>query len=129
MTEVGFVLHDSGLYGGSPDSLVGEDGLVEIKTRAPHLFLEDLDRGGIPPEYQWQMRMQCLVLGRSWCDLAQYCAPLGRLRVEHLEPTEDELADLHDALQTFCAELDSIESRILDLLTDHAAPGLLEAAG
>lgn len=129
VTQVGFVLHDSGLYGASPDSLVGDDGLVEIKTSAPHIYAEDLHRWGddVPPRFYWQMVGQCLVADRSWCDLAQYCAPAGALRVVHLEPPADVLEALDDALVTFCSEVDELTAEVLTLMTDHGAPQLLDA--
>lgn len=129
VTQVGFVLHDSGLYGASPDSLVGDDGLVEIKTSAAHIYAEDLDTWGasVPPRFYWQMVGQCLVTGRAWCDLAQYCAPAGAMRIVHLEPPPDVLAALDEALTTFCAEVDAMTARVLDLMTDHGAPQLLGA--
>ena len=104
-------------------------GCLEIKTSAPHIYLEDLDRSAdCPARFLWQVVMQCLVTDRAWCDVAQYSAPLGALRVMHVEPTAEELEALRDGLVSFCADLDQFEARVLELLTDQSAAGLREAA-
>ena len=121
--RVGFALADSGLYGASPDGLVGSDGMLEVKTRAPHLYVADLhadDPDDIPPEYRVQLVGQLLVSGREWCDLAQYCESLGQLRIVRLYPTADELAALEAELVQFCAELDQLEALTLELMQPYA---------
>ena len=74
---VGFGIADSGLWGASPDALV-DDGLLDVKTTAAHLFVADClqDANGVPERFRAQMTMQCLVFERPWCDVAQYCSPL-----------------------------------------------------
>src|SRR4029077_5834058 len=49
LQQVGFVRN--GFVGCSPDSLVGEDGVLEIKTKLPHLQLQVLHAKRIPPEH------------------------------------------------------------------------------
>lgn len=71
--ETGFVLHalidDAGA---SPDGLVGDDGLVEIKCPNTATHLEFLLTSKIPDKYVTQMMWQMLCTGRKWCDYVSY---------------------------------------------------------
>ena len=54
--------------GCSPDGLIGEDGLVEIKCKNDANFVKFLFDEKIDPAHYWQMQMQMLVTDRKWCD-------------------------------------------------------------
>ena len=122
LEEVGFVVGPNGLYGASPDRLVGSDGVLEVKTTAPHLYIADILTRGIPERFKWQMVGQLLVTGRKWCDLAQYCEPLGAMRVERLYRDDDDLRLLEEELAAFCAELEVLEEEALELLSEERVP-------
>lgn len=69
--KVGFCeLNES--VGCSPDGLVGDDALVEIKCPSNKVYTELLINKKIPSKYNWQCQMQMLVTGRVKCDLAFY---------------------------------------------------------
>ena len=78
--QVGFVTNESisSVGGASPDGLVGEEGLVEIKCHndAKHFakILEMKETGSfkIDSAYVWQMQMQMLFTGRKWCDMVAF---------------------------------------------------------
>lgn len=71
VNEVGFVSIDE-YVGCSPDGMVNEDGLIEIKCPKDKVFFQFyLDRK-IDTKYYWQMQMQMLVTERSWCDYVVY---------------------------------------------------------
>lgn len=71
--EVGFVAHPSIAWSGaSPDGLVGEAGLVEIKCPNTATHIEYLLAGKVPPEYAPQMAWQCTCTGRAWCDFVSF---------------------------------------------------------
>jgi len=78
---VGFMRR--GDVGCSPDSLIGDDGLLEIKTKFPHLQIECLETGALPSEHVAQVQGQLWVSGRQWCDFVSYWPglPLFRIRV------------------------------------------------
>lgn len=86
--QVGFMVRDFGDYkiGYSPDGLVGDDGLIEIKSRRPKEHLKTVLKGLPPLENMAQMMAGMLVSGREWCDYVSFCAglPLWVRRV-HLE--------------------------------------------
>jgi putative phage-type endonuclease len=66
---VGFVLHPlQDFAGASPDGLVGDDGLLEIKCPKTETLFAWLDSGEIPGEYLLQMQWQLACTGRAWCD-------------------------------------------------------------
>ena len=71
--ETGFVLHtDITDAGASPDGLVGDDGLVEIKCPNTATHMEFLASGKIPDKYITQMMWQMACTKRSWCDYVSY---------------------------------------------------------
>lgn len=71
--QIGYVYHPTIKWAGaSPDGLVGDDGLVEIKCPAIYTHLEYLLSGEIPEDYQKQMLWQMVCSERSWCDFVSY---------------------------------------------------------
>ena len=63
---VGFVPHpEIAWIGASPDGLVGDDGLVEIKCPDP---LHWVERKAVPPHHNAQIQTQLQCTGRAWCD-------------------------------------------------------------
>ena len=67
--EVGFVPHPSIEWAGaSPDGLVGDDGLVEIKCPNTATMIDTLLTGKVPSKYNTQMQFQMACTGRAWCD-------------------------------------------------------------
>jgi len=85
-TEVGFMvaeIHGHKL-GFSPDGLVGDDGLIEVKSAEPKIHLARILSDGVPSEHMAQMQTGMLVSGRGWCDFVSYCGGMPMLvrRVE-----------------------------------------------
>jgi len=70
---------DCGDYGDSPDGLVGEDGVIEIKSVLAPTHYATLRRGSYDPSYKWQLVGHLDCTGRDWVDFVSYCAdfPLG----------------------------------------------------
>jgi hypothetical protein len=100
-----------GRIGASPDSLVGDDGLLEIKTKLPHLQIEALEAGRLPPEHVAQVQGQLLVTGRMWCDFRSYWPGLPQLRVRVVRDLAY-LSNLNTELQIFIRELDQLVEKI-----------------
>lgn len=69
--EVGFV-ELSDYVGCSPDGLVGDNGLIEIKCPTNKVFFEYSLYGKVATNYMWQMQMQMYVCDRQWCDYVVY---------------------------------------------------------
>jgi putative phage-type endonuclease len=73
VTETGFVLHPQiEGFGASPDGLVGEDGLVEIKCPNTNTHISTLLDEKISHKYVIQMHVQMLCTERDWCDFVSF---------------------------------------------------------
>lgn len=71
--EEGYVPHPRiERSGASPDGLVGDDGLVEIKCPNEATHLDNLMRGSADPQYLNQMYWQMACTDRKWCDFVSY---------------------------------------------------------
>ncbi|MCB9902373.1 MAG: YqaJ viral recombinase family protein [Planctomycetes bacterium] len=110
LERIGFARarHGKGFVGASPDSLVvGAPGLVEIKTRLPHLQLGVLLTGKIPDEHYAQVQGQLWVTGREWCDYVSYWPRLKPL-VARVHRDEQYISTLSAAVEAFLDELDHV---------------------
>jgi hypothetical protein len=109
LQRVGFVRN--GRAGCSPDSLIGEDGGLEIKTKAPHLLIELILKNEFPPEHKAQVQGTLWITGRQWWDLWVYYRnmPPFKIRVQRDEPYIQTLAT---AVDRFNAELDAVVAKI-----------------
>lgn len=78
VTECGFVTRDMGGFtiGYSPDGLVGDDGLIECKSRRQKYQIETILADEVPAEYLLQCQTGLLVTGRKWLDFISYCGGL-----------------------------------------------------
>ena len=72
VAQVGFVTDDSGSYGCSPDGLIDDDGMLEIKTRKAEIQVETLASGSPPSENIAQMQGQMWICNRKWVDYISY---------------------------------------------------------
>ena len=71
--EVGFVPHPTiEMAGASPDGLVGDDGLLEIKCPNTATHIETLLSQSVPSKYNTQMQFQMACTGRQWCDFVSF---------------------------------------------------------
>jgi len=106
--QVGFLRR--GRVGCSPDSLVGEDGALEIKSKLPHLQLEVLESGEVPPEHIPQIQGQLWVSGRDWCDFVSYWPGLP-IFIKRVTRDVDYIARLSVAVSEFVADVDRIVAK------------------
>lgn len=85
VTEVGFMVRDDWGYpiGFSPDGLVGDDGLIEIKSRQQKKHLDTIIEDRVPPENMAQIQTGLLVTGRAWCEYLSWSGgmPMYPIRV------------------------------------------------
>lgn len=75
VTECGFIANDDFgfVLGYSPDGLVGEEGLIECKSRRQRFQVETISEDQVPVEYMLQLQTGLLVSGREWIDFVSYC--------------------------------------------------------
>lgn len=106
----GFVDHPKlGMAGCSPDGLVGDCGLVEIKAPSSRVHIETLLGSSIDGRYLKQMQWQMACTGRQWCDFISFDPRLPHemqmfVKRVHRDPVL--IAELEREVATFLAEVD-----------------------
>jgi putative phage-type endonuclease len=114
--EVGFITNDeiSSVAGASPDGLVGEDGLLEIKCfdDAKHFKMTILGVE-IESQYMWQMQMQMLITGRKWCDFLAYNPNFEKsLLIKRVEADEEMQKQIVEGLKKGKELIDEVKSKM-----------------
>jgi len=108
--EVGFIDHPTiDMAGASPDGLVGDDGLIEIKCRQPQNHTETLISNQIPSRYRLQMFWQMACTGRKWCDYVSYCPSFPeelKMVVIRLEWNDEQIKLLEEEVIKFLTEVE-----------------------
>ena len=107
--QTGFVKHPTiEWFGASPDGLVGDDGLVEIKNPNSATHLAYRKAGQAPVKYRYQMMAQIACTGRKWCDFVSFDYRLPeskQLFVVRFEPDQKDLDAMLEQVQEFLAEV------------------------
>lgn len=109
LQRVGFIL--SQRTGCSPDSLVGDRGMLEIKTALPHILIDKLLRGEFPPEHKAQCQGNLWVAEREWIDLQIFWPKLPPFIIR-AQRDEAYIGNLAGAVHQFNAELHELVERI-----------------
>ena len=108
--EVGFVEHATiAMTGASPDGLVGDNGMVEIKCPNTATHIDTLLTETIPGKYLTQMQWQMACADRAWCDFVSFDPRMPadlQLYVKRVERDDHMIKALGEAVTEFLAELD-----------------------
>lgn len=107
--QVGFVMHENGLCGASPDGLVGDDGGLEIKTRSMQIHLEAL-LYGIPKGCKPQVQASLWITERKWWDVLLYNPALPPV-LERWERDEAYIETMAKAVVEMAKELDAMSDK------------------
>lgn len=109
ITRVAFIRN--GNKGGSPDSLIGSNGGLEIKTALPHIQIDRLERNRLPPEHKAQVQGNLWVSEREWWDFVSFWPklPILTVRVYRDEPF---ISKMSEEIDRFNDELSSLVERI-----------------
>ena len=114
--EEGWAPHPSIPFSGcSPDGLVGDDGLVELKCPQAGAHLDMWLTGKVPTRYFQQVMWQMACTGRKWCDVASYqpLFPEGkRLWVKRVERDDERIAVMEEAVRVFLAEVAEVAEKL-----------------
>lgn len=105
---VGFCTDDAGSYGCSPDRLIGEDGMLEVKCPTPQVHLGYLYFKDLHAAYRPQLQGQMYVTGRKWVDIISYCPMFSgdaQACIIRVDRDEEYISILADLLDKFCNEL------------------------
>lgn len=108
--EVGFIAHPSIKgTGASPDGLVGDKGLVEIKCPNTATHIDTLRGSKIDRKYLLQMHWQMICTERDWCDFVSFDPRLPdemQMHIVHVERDADLCAEIEAEVTAFLTELD-----------------------
>lgn len=122
--EVAFVPHPKiDQAGCSPDGLVGDDGLVEIKCPNTAGHLETLLGQAVPAKYEAQMQFQMACTGRKWCDFASYDPRMPehmRLFVKRMPRDDKRIAEIEGEIAAFLLEMAVKLSQLNSLYAEAA---------
>lgn len=129
VVEVGFIDHPHvPMSGASPDGMIGDSGLVEIKCPNTSTHIDTLLNGGVPEKYVLQMHWQMACTGRTWCDFVSFDPRMPasmQLFVRRIERDDKLVSDLEKNVREFLAELDS---KLSSLRTAYETTATLQAA-
>ena len=121
--EVGFMRldhPDAWSLGYSPDGLVGDDGLLEIKSRSPRIQINTIMWDRVPGANMAQLQAGLLVTGRDWIDYCSYSPGLP-LYVRRVEPDITWFAAITDAVDAFAVtarqQIDAYRNRTATMPT------------
>lgn len=106
VTDVGFVTNDQWGFtlGYSPDALVGDDGLIECKSRRQKFQVQTLTDMTVPDEFMLQLQTGLLVSGRAWIDFVSYCGGLPMVTIR-VAPDPKIQAAILEAAEAFEAKV------------------------
>lgn len=115
--KTGFWKHpDIKWFGCSPDGLVGDDGLIEIKCPKSTTHVKYLLDNKLPDDYYWQVHGQMLVTGRKWVDFISFDPRMPehkQLFIIRVNRDEEIMAQLKVAVIGFLSEVDEMIQKIL----------------
>lgn len=112
VTIAGFITEDRWGFtiGYSPDGLVGDDGLIEIKSRRSKVQLATVLADEVPAENMAQLQCGLLVSGRQWIDYVSYCGGMP-LWVKRVYPQQEWFDAIEQAARAFEATVADMISR------------------
>jgi putative phage-type endonuclease len=111
VTQCGFIPHPALVWAGaSPDGLIGDLGLVEIKCPQPAKHIKNLMGGTIDKAYSLQMQWQMECTGREWCDFVSFNPSFPdhlQIYIQRVERDAETIAELMTATTSFLADVDA----------------------
>jgi putative phage-type endonuclease len=113
---VGFVIHPTiERAGGSPDGLVGDDGMVELKCPKTSTHIEYMLAGVVPPEYEPQVMFGLACTERAWCDFSSFDSRLPlrhQLFTVRVYRDEARIKTIEDCVRDFLGEVDGLIAKL-----------------
>lgn len=109
--QIAFVDHPTiAWFGASPDGLVNDDGLVEIKCPNSATHWSYIKDDGPPNKYYIQMQAQMACTGRSWCDFVSFDPRMperSRLFIKRVMREDSYIADMEAEIKKFLSEVET----------------------
>lgn len=116
VTQVGIIDHPSiAMTAASPDGLIGDDGLIEIKCPNTATHIDYLLAGVAPSDYHNQMLWQMECTGRKWCDFVSFDPRLPedlQLFIIRFHRDEKRLDEMRIGVVKFLGEVDDVITKL-----------------
>ena len=111
--QVGFIERDENI-GASPDGLIGEDGMIEIKCPMSHTHIRYILDERLPPTYKKQIQGQLWVAERKWVDFVSYDPRVTRRPYfcERVYRDDKFIKELHIGIEMFLADMKAIMEKL-----------------
>ena len=107
--QIAFVDHPTiAWFGASPDGLINQDGLVELKCPNSATHWSYIKDDGPPTKYYIQMQAQMACTGRSWCDFVSFDPRMperSRLFIKRVMREDDYIAEMEAEVKRFLDEV------------------------
>lgn len=120
VTEVGFIRYDGPDYtlGYSPDGLVGDDGLIEIKSRSPRIQMQTIIADKVPAANMAQIQTGLFVTGRPWLDYVSYSSGMP-LYVKRVRPDQRWAEAIDQTMKQFTGHASGLRTKYAEAAKEH----------
>lgn len=115
--DCGFIVNDSLGFcvGYSPDGIIGDDGLIECKSRKGNLQFQTILAEKMPNDYFLQIQTGLFVSGRKWCDFVSYGNGMPMF-VERVFPDEKAQSVIAEAAQKADDKIGAVIERYKEII-------------
>lgn len=124
VVETGLVMHPSiAGFGASPDGLVGDDGVLEIKCPNTATHIATMQSKRHDPQYEWQMLAQMACTGRAWADFVSYDDRLPeplQYVCHRFERDFKRIREMESEIKAFLEELSELEKEMRERMKEAA---------
>ena len=125
--EAGFYLSDDAVFGLSPDGLIDDDGVLEIKTMVSSDTLFTAVAEGDLSAYMDQCLGYLWLLGRQWVDLVLWAPDLDLMVIHRIHRNEDAIEKLESDLMAFARMVKQYETTLRDAIAANNEQALQAA--
>lgn len=125
--EAGFYLSDDAVFGLSPDGLIDDDGVLEIKTMVSSDTLFTAVADGDLSAYMDQCLGYLWLLGRQWVDLVLWAPDLDHMVIHRINRDEDAIEKLESDLMAFARMVKQYETTLRDAIAANNEQALQAA--
>lgn len=125
--EVGFFTTDDGLFGLSPDGLIDDDGVLEIKTMVSSDTLFTAVAEGDVSAYMDQCLGYLWLLGRQWVDLVLWAPDLDLMVIHRISRNEEAIEALESDLMDFARMVKKYETTLREAIAANNEQALQAA--
>jgi putative phage-type endonuclease len=117
--QIAFAQHPTLEFAGaSPDGLIGEDGLIEIKCPRSFTHINTILDDVVPEDYKPQMLWQMACTGRAWCDFVSYDPRMPehlRLFIKRFHRDEAAIQTITEEVILFLGEVQELTEKLNNL--------------